>query len=64
MSLKFIFKHRKQGKKINTSNLWSNSLTKDYLTDYAKGLACKNFDMRNMHLSRRLDQNSQDFHCW
>ena len=58
ISLKFIFKHRKQGKKINTSNLWSNSLIKDYLVDYAKGLACQNYDMSNMYLSRRLEHNT------
>ena len=38
---------------INKENLWSKSLTKNVLTTYAEGLACKNFDQRVMYNVRR-----------
>ena len=38
---------------INTDNLWSDSLTKDVLTDYAEGLACNNFDTKTIYNTRR-----------
>ena len=34
--------------------MWSNSLTKEILTDYAEGIACKNFDIRNKYNVRRI----------
>ena len=39
-------------KKVNSIKIWSNSLTKDFLTDYAEGLACHNFD-RKIHFTKR-----------
>ena len=37
-------------KTINATVLWSDSKTKDSLTTYAEGLACRNFDLRvNYH---------------
>ena len=39
-------------KKVNSIKIWSNSLTKDFLTDYAEGLACHNFD-RKIHYTKR-----------
>ena len=43
---------------MNSTSLWSNSLTKDFLTEYAEGLACKNFDNRIFYESRRIDVNT------
>ena len=42
---------------INKENLWSNSLTKNALTTYAEGLACKNFDQRIIYNVRRHSSN-------
>ena len=50
--------HREQAKKLNTINLWSQSLTKDYLTEYAEGLACANFDRRMYYLHRKISHNT------
>ena len=40
---------------INKDNLWSNSLTRNQLTTYAEGLACKNFDQRTLYNVRRYN---------
>ena len=41
-------------KTINSSKTWTKSLTKEYLTDYAEGLACSNFDNRCFYTKRRI----------
>ena len=51
----FSFITRKTSKKINETNLWSNSLTKETLTDYAEGIACNNFDTRHKYNVRQID---------
>ena len=38
--------------RINYTKTWSNSLTKDYLTDYAEGISCNNFDRRSKYCRR------------
>ena len=40
--------------RINFTMTWTNSLTKDYLTDYAEGLSCKNFDRRKLYDCRYI----------
>ena len=45
--------------KINSSKTWSNSLTKDYLTQYAEGSACSNFDSRRFYTTKYVG-----FHMW
>jgi hypothetical protein len=46
--------NRKMSANIQRQVLWSDSLTKDYLTTYAEGLACVNFDNRlNYHVRRK-----------
>ena len=40
--------------RINYTMTWSKSLTKDYLTDYAEGLSCSNFDRRVDYLKRYI----------
>ena len=42
---------------INKENLWSNSLTKNALTLYAEGLACKNFDQMRIYNVRRYSED-------
>ena len=49
--------YRKQGKKMNNSVLWSNSNTKQILTEYAEGLACNNFDRRLLYHVRQISQH-------
>ena len=41
---------------MNNSVLWSNSITKDILTEYAEGLACNNFDRRILYHVRQISQ--------
>ena len=36
--------------------LWSNSRTKEILTEYAEGLACNNFDRRTLYHVRQICQ--------
>ena len=50
--------NRKTGKKINETNLWSNSMTKDILTKYAEGIACHNFDVRHNYNVRRIARHT------
>ena len=38
---------------INTSNIWSHSLTKDVSTKYDEGLTCNHFNLRHNHYIRR-----------
>lgn len=47
------------GANIQRNVLWSDSLTKEYLTTYAEGLACVNFDNRLHYDVRRSDE-----HLW
>ena len=42
---------------MNKNKLWSNSLTKNYLTTYVEGLACDNFDKRTLYNIWSNDQN-------
>ena len=46
------------GANIQRNVLWSDSLTKEYLTTYAEGLACVNFDNRLKFDVRRHDETS------
>jgi hypothetical protein len=46
------------GTNIHRNVLWSDSLTKEYLTSYAEGLACVNFDKRLHYNVRRQDDKS------
>ena len=39
--------------KIDKDNLWSDYLTKNILTTYAEGLACKNFGKIELYNVRR-----------
>ena len=43
----------KNAKSINTKKTWSISLTSNYLTDYAEGLACSMFERRLDYTTRR-----------
>ena len=45
-------------KKINSTGNWTKSLTKDYLTEYAEGIACDNFDRRLKYVKKRIDDNT------
>ena len=40
--------------KINSSKTWSKSKTSEYLTDYAEGLACSNFDRRHQYTKKYI----------
>ena len=44
-------------KQLNLSKTWTTSYTKQYLTDYAEGIACSNFDRRTSYIKRRIDKN-------
>ena len=41
-------------KSVNSKKTWSKSLTSDYLTNYAEGLACSNFDRKEFYVKRRV----------
>ena len=43
---------------INTETLWSDSLTKDVLTVYAKCLVCTNFDKKTIYNVRHHNKYS------
>ena len=43
---------------MNRNKLWSDSLTKNYLTTYVEALACDNFDKRMLHNICRNDPNT------
>ena len=45
---KYHKKNMASASKINSKKTWSKSLTKDYLTTYAEGLSCTNFDRRKI----------------
>ena len=47
----------KSAKSVNSKKIWSKSLTKDFLTDYAEGLACSNFDRKKFYVNRRVSTN-------
>ena len=40
---------------MNQNKLWSGSLTKNYLTTYAEGLVCENFDKQMLYNTWRND---------
>ena len=40
--------------KINSSKTWSKSKTAEFLTDYAEGLACSNFDRRHQYTKKYI----------
>ena len=44
------------GSYINRENVWTDSLTKDFLTVYDEVLACNNFDKKNFHITRRYEK--------
>lgn len=45
-------------KKINAKKTWTSSKTSKYLTDYAEGLACSNFDKRTQYTNRYIGNKS------
>ena len=49
----------KSAKKINVSKIWTISKTSKYLTDYAEGIACANFDRKDQYTSRYIG-----LHTW
>ena len=54
----FHKKKLKSAKKINSTKTWSISLTSDFLTDYAEGLAIANFDRRKEYTKIRLSKQT------
>ena len=44
-------------KNFNSVKTWSNSSTKSYLTNYAEGIACDNFDSSSNYLKRSINSN-------
>ena len=49
----FIYYKSQMAQNINKTVIWSDSNTKDYLTTYAEGLACNNFDKRVLYIARK-----------
>ena len=53
-SAKYTNEIVKSAKRINSINKWSTSNTKAYLTDYAEGIACRNFDNKDNYVKRYI----------
>ena len=46
------------GKEVTTNILWSNSQSKDILTKFAEGLACKYYDQHESYYVRLIDKKT------
>ena len=53
---KSMKEHVNSAKKVNVRKTWSSSLTAQYLTDYAEGIACANFDRRKQYVCLNISQ--------
>ena len=57
MVLNIIHFNRKEAKQISDHKLWSDSKTKEVLTEYAEGLAIKRFDSQEYYNVRLRNRN-------
>ena len=52
---KYIAEYVSSAKTINSKKTWSQSLTSEYLTNYAEGIACSNFDRISEYIKKRIE---------